>query len=421
MNTARTAIFAIALLGAGEKAALASGPEIAEASAVAAGTGGASTARSGDPGAAFFNPAALADGAGLRLGMGAVFAASSVSAKRADGADESPFSVETTGGIRVIPNLGASFAFKDFLVGLAVNVPYASSVRYPATSPLRFEILSSDLRDIRLAPFVGVRVGKVRFAAGPSFDFASLEVVKATNHVTEEGSAHLLLDGVGYGFQAAAFAEISERFRLGLSYKSRTVLPLAGNADFEVPPVFGFVDQGVTARFHLPDRIALGGVYEIHRARFLLDLVYSSWSVNEALSFDFQRPETSPSTIKNEWRDTLALRVGAEMDLGKHFVARGGAFVDGIPGPAAPARNLAPNAPDATRVGGSLGAGARIPLARATNGMATTTLGVDVFYSFLALLPRTSTSEEVPRADYAGHAHFVGVGASLHFDPFSKK
>ena len=48
------------------------GFELAEQSALAAGTGGAGVARQGDPGAVWYNPAALADGDGLRGGVSAV-------------------------------------------------------------------------------------------------------------------------------------------------------------------------------------------------------------------------------------------------------------------------------------------------------------------------------------------------------------
>ncbi len=341
-----------------------------------------------------------------------------MTAKSSPGAGDGPYDVSTESSLRAIPHVFVSHAVKDVVFGAAVTVPYASSVAWPATSALRFETISSSLRDIRVAPFVGFRHKWFRFAAGPSFDIASLEVKRATNHVTEEGSAHLLLNGVGYGMQAAIFVDATDRLKLGLSYKSRTVLVLDGQADFEVPPVFGFADQGVSARFHLPDRIALGALYDFGRVRGLVDLIFSTWSVNEALVFDFEREETASTTLKNEWRDTLALRLGAELDANKWLVLRAGAFVDGIPGPAAPARNLAPNAPDATRVGGSLGAGANFPLARDSEGRPITTLGVDAFYSFLALLPRSSTSDTAPLADYSGRAHFFGLGARFSWDPY---
>jgi len=70
--------FAVLIAGAGQ--ARAAGFAVAEQSASAGGTAGAATARSGDPAAGWYNPAALADGAGLRLGLGVLLALPSVSA-----------------------------------------------------------------------------------------------------------------------------------------------------------------------------------------------------------------------------------------------------------------------------------------------------------------------------------------------------
>jgi long-chain fatty acid transport protein len=389
--------------------ARAAGPEIAEQSAVAGGTGGASTARSGEPGAAFYNPAALADGRGLRVGIGALFAVASLQARNASGAPGLPYDASTLTSPRAVPHAMVSYAYKSFVAGVSVHVPYASSVAWPARWPLRFETVESTVRVLRVAPFVGFRYEWLALAAGPQIDAGNLEVQKATNHVTEEGSAHLLLDGSGFGAQVALFAKPTERLSLGLSYKSRSVLRLKGDADFNVPKVFasGFPDQGVTARFRLPDRIALGGAYDFGHTRLLGDLVYSTWSVNDELKFEFDRAETKPTTVKNAWRDTLAVRAGVEVDATSFLVVRGGAFIDGITGPAAPDETLAPNAPDATRVGVSAGAGLD----------ATRWFGVDLFYSYLGLLERTSRSNDAPLATYTGHAHLLGVGLRFAWGP----
>src|SRR5690606_33403542 len=71
----------IGLVLAGVATARAGGFAVAEQSAVAGGTAGASTARSDDAGAAWYNPAALTDGGGLRLGAGFLAAMPSLHAE----------------------------------------------------------------------------------------------------------------------------------------------------------------------------------------------------------------------------------------------------------------------------------------------------------------------------------------------------
>ena len=162
----------------------------------------------------------------------------------------------------------------------------------------------------------------------------------------------------------------------------------------------------MTARLKLPDRIALGAAYSLPRARILADVTYTLWSFNDELSFQFS-PGTPSSTQKNAWRDTLAVRVGGEYDVSRMVTLRAGAFVDGLNHPAAPPENLAPSAPDMTRVGGSVGAGFQV----------TKSFAADVFYSFFALVERTSTSADATLATYGGSAHIFGVGIRFAWDP----
>jgi long-chain fatty acid transport protein len=389
--------------------AQAAGSEIPDQSASASGTAGASTARASDPAAAFFNPAALVDGRGLRVGVGSAFAVAALRSESAPGAPGAAFAIDAQGSLRAIPHLAASYAYRDFALGLSLHVPFGGAVAWPASSALRFEALESSQRVVRIAPFVGARFKMVSVAAGPQIDLGQVEVKRATNHVLEEGSAHLLLDGSGIGAQAAVFVEPTDRLAFGLSYKSRSMVRLTGDGDFTVPAVFAsrYPDQAVSARLYLPDRIALGAAYAITPpARVLFDVTYTVWSQNQSLVFDFAEPQTPDTTIKNEWRDTMAFRLGGELDVVPRVTARAGAFVDGLPTPAAPSNNLTPASPDMSRVGGSAGAGVKV-----TSGVA-----VDAFYSLFTLLERSSTSNNAPLATYSGTAHIFGLGARFVTD-----
>jgi long-chain fatty acid transport protein len=388
----------------------AAGTEIADQSASASGTGGASTARTADPAAAYFNPAALADGQGLRIGLGSSFALASLSASSSPGAPPPAFAIDSEGGVRPIPFFAASYAHRGFAFGLSLHVPFGGGVTWPRDSPLRFEATSSSVRVIRVAPFVGVRLGAVSLAAGPHLDLGQLEVKRATNHVLEEGEVHLRTSGGAVGGQAALFLEATETLAFGLSYKSRSVIRLRGDADFDVPAVFAgdYPDQRVSARLKLPDRFALGVSWSgISDVRLLGDVTYTLWSINDALVFDFVEQETPDAIITNEWRNTVALRAGIEVDVTRAVTARGGAFVDGLFGPAAPARNLGPSSPDMTRVGGSVGVGLQL-----TDGVA-----VDAFYSLFRLLERSSTSADLSLATYSGSAHVFGLGGRFWWNP----
>jgi len=392
------------------RAAHAAGTDLSDQSASASGTAGAATARSGDPSAAYFNPAALVDGQGLRVGLGSTFALASLSASSTPSAPPPAFSESSETSLRAIPYLAASYSHQWFAAGVSAHVPFGGAVSWPKAWPLRFEAVESSQRVIRVAPFLGARWRAVAIAAGPQFDFGSLEVRRATNHVLEEGSVHLLETGSAVSAQAALFVQPLDTLAFGLSYKSRSTIALGGDADFTVPPTFAaqYPDQGVSSRLRLPDRIALGAAWSaLPTTRLFADVTYTTWSNNDALVFDFEQGQTPDSRIRNEWRDTVAVRLGAEDDVTGSLTVRGGVFVDGLAGPAAPARNLAPSSPDMTRLGGSLGAGWKL-----TSGVA-----LDAFYSLVGLLERASTSDDYPLASYGGSAHLFGLGARFAWSP----
>jgi len=76
MRAFKLGLFAIAIAPSLPVGAHAGGFAVGEQSAVSAGTGNAGVARDDDPGAAWHDPAALADGGGLRLDLSLIFARS---------------------------------------------------------------------------------------------------------------------------------------------------------------------------------------------------------------------------------------------------------------------------------------------------------------------------------------------------------
>lgn len=405
----RVALALGALCGVGSVPldAFAGGYEVVQQSAVAAGTGSASTARDDDAGAAWFNPAALADGGGLRTGLGITFALTSIHAESQSGAPDAPWAADTDNPLSTPAYLYASVAHDDWLGGVSVNTPFGSTVQWPEDWPARFDIVLSKFQLLRVAPFVGYRLGPVRLAAGPQFDFARYNAKRATDHIVYEGSSALIVSGVGFGGQGAAFFEIGEYVCAGLGYKSRSSFTMEGDADFNMPEVFArqYPDQQVSVDWTVPDRFALGVGVQAGDFRGLLDFTLTLWSVNESLHFDFAEEVTDDRTQQNDWRDSMAIRGGVEWTTPlEPLVVRAGFYGDGIPGPPAPDETLAPSSPDSTRIAVTFGA----------TGHITDFLAVDAFYEHLRLLERSSKSPDAPIATYGGHANIFGVALRGH-------
>jgi len=396
---------AVALVATLPVTARAGGFELAQQSALAAGAGSAATARTGDAAAAWYNPAALADGGGLRAALGVTLAVVGLRAEALEEAADGPWQAGTEVAPSTPPHLYASFARDAWAAGLSVNLPFASQVRWPADWAQRFDVVRSRLEFVRLAPFVAYRLGPVRLAAGPQVDLGRLRVERATDHVVQEGYSTLQLTGSAWGGHLSAWAEVGS-VAVGLCYRSRSALALSGEARFEVPYPFDvrYPDQHVSADWTLPDRLALGVAAPIGPVLALLDLTWTGWSVNDELALDFDAEVTEDRTQRNAWRDSLAVRAGAEWAPDGLLTLRAGAYWDGLPAPPPPDDTLSPSSPDGTRL--ALTAGVSVQLRQ--------DLALDAFYEHLRLLERESTSEDAPQASYSGSAHLAGLGLRLH-------
>ena len=272
-----------------------------------------------------------------------------------------------------------------------MNAPFGGGVEWPVDWDGRYDIVCSRTQVVRVAPFVAHQRGPVSLSVGPHLDFGTLEVFKATDHVSEEGSAHLGLNGRGVGVHVSALMSWGE-LDLGLAYKSRTSMRLEGVADFDVPDPFAATlpDQGVGADWTLPDRLALGvGWRGVH-----VDLVSTMWSLNEELVFELEESDDVVNTY--DWRTGLALRVGGEATL-EHLEVRGGLAFERTP---VPVQTLGPSSPDGPRFSMTAGAGREL----------SDSARADAFVEHLRILERQSSTTQ---ASFGGSAWVVGVGRQV--------
>ncbi len=393
------AVIALGLAVAFAGSASAGGFALEEQTALAGGTGGASTARSADPGAAWYNPSALADGSGLRIGIGVMAALPSLRAEAMDGS----WQTDSESNISTPPHLNMSYADGDLAYGVSVGVPYGAGVTWPSDWAGRHEILSTRLEVFRVAPFVAARFGKLRVGGGMHVDFARLRINRTLDFVDTEGDVQLDMTGNAIGFDLSAFYQATPNVDVGVSYKSRSSIGLTGGADFTAPDAFNVktTDQNVATTVRLPDRIAFGGRYNKGKLSVLGDLVVTLWEVNQQTVIDFEIEDTPDVVQNNEWGTTVSLRVGAEYQLKPSLVARGGAFYDPSP---APAERLAPTSPDSNRVGLTMGASYKLG----------DEYSIDVFYEYMHLLGRDTMSVDNLQARYGGRAQMLGLGLRHH-------
>ncbi|MBL0220753.1 MAG: outer membrane protein transport protein [Myxococcales bacterium] len=391
MKTLTISVFTT-VLGLGS--ATAGGLAVGEQNAVSAGTGGAGAARGDDPGAAWHDPAALADGGGWRVGFSLALARPALTAKAMDGS----WSADTDSAWSTPPHLDASFARGRWAAGIALGVPFGGGVQWPATWPGAVEAVQTQLMVLRAAPFVAWSFGKLRVSAGLHLDAGRLQIQRNLDFIDTQGDVRLDLSGRGAGVDAAAYWQARRDLSVGLVYRGRTTLDFDGNANFTAPDAFSEKTPDQTARtsMTMPDTLVLGTHYTRGAYAAVLDLEWANWSVNRRTTVSFTNASTPEAVQENGWHDTIAIRAGGEWTRDR-LIVRGGGYYDPSPVPAA---HLTPSSPDATRLGLTAGASYRI----------APTWSADVFAERMWLLRRETTSTDTMAATYGGTAIVLGAG-----------
>lgn len=372
----------------------AGGLAVGEQNAVSAATGGAGTARDDDPGAAWHDPAALADDGGLRMGLSLALAKPALEARAADGS----WTTASTGGWQTPPHLDASFADGRWAAGIAIGVPFGGGVTWPQMWNGANEARETQLLDLRAAPFFAWSFGAVRVAAGVHLDAARLQIDRGLDFIDTQGDVRMDLTAQGWGVDASAFWRPRNDVGVGLVYRGHTSLDFEGPANFTAPAAFSgkTPDQHAHTAMEMPDQIVLGGRYTHGALAVVADVEYTRWSVNDQTVVTFDDPQTPQAVQQNHWHDTLAVRAGGEWRFGR-LAARVGAYYDPSP---VPEDHLTPSAPDGTRVAATTGASWQI--ARAWIA--------DAFAEQMWILSRETTSMETMPASYGGTAIVVGAG-----------
>jgi long-chain fatty acid transport protein len=386
-----TILFTLAVTSS---AAHAGGTAVGQQNAVSAGTGGAGAARDDDPGAAWHDPAALADGGGMRLGISLALAHPTLQARGADGT----WTTDSANAWATPPHIDASLAHDKWAVGMALGVPFGGGVTWPRPWPGATQAVGTDLMVLRAAPFAAYRLGPVRVAGGMHFDAGRLQIQRDLDFIDMNGDVRIDLAGQGVGVDASLYYQPRADVSIGLVYRSHTTITFDGNANFTAPDAFSekTPDQTAQTAMTLPAQVVLGTRWKHGNLTALGDLEYTRWSVNERTEVDFAA-EATPTVIQmNDWHNTVTIRAGAEWQRDE-LTARVGGYYDPSP---VPAEHLTPTAPDGSRVAFTAGAGYRISPA----------WSADAFAEQMWILRRDTTSVDTMPASYGGTAVVFGLG-----------
>ena len=131
--------------------------------------------------------------------------------------------------------------------------------------------------------------------------------------------------------------------RFGLDYRSRIRHDITGTQAVFVPPLLGLLSPPTAAFLNaqnssaktsitLPDSLT-GGVYwqVTPQLALLSDISWTDWSLLKAINITPTSALASPTTIAENWRDTVAVSVGVNYNVTGQLMLQGGFGYDQSP------------------------------------------------------------------------------------------
>ena len=359
-------------------AAFGAGFSIFEQGAKASGMAGAFVATADDPSAMFYNPAGLA-GQPLSVLAGATFINFS---NEFNGDPNSEYTSGSSGKFDrhtfVPPNMYGVIPVGDRLT-LGVAVFSAWGLRTDWADPWigRFESRDADLKTVSFQPTVAFKVSDA-FSVGGGIEYRRARVFlnqniplpfpnPFTGRLTDIGNVRLASDyGSDIGWNLGVLFRPTERLRFGASYRSDMTMDLEGEADFTqistgnaqldavVAQTFPH-DDTISTEFPFPAVAAIGVAFSPNdRWDVEFDVTHMTWSNFEALDVEFTDQPARSFTREQNWDDSSAYRLGANINATSDWDVRLGVVYDQNP---QPTEAVSPLLPDADRWGGTFGAG----------------------------------------------------------------
>lgn len=165
---------------------------------------------------------------------------------------------------------------------------------------------------------------------------------------------------IGFGYNVGLYWEISTKWQMGVSYRSRVDARLeGGDVTFENVPVSLqtlFQPNTFNATLPLPSQLSLGFNFEPTEQLTLgVEANYIGWSAYESLDFDFADENIAIQDTESprNYHDTYVFHFGGEYKL-KNLQLRTGVYYDLSP---VDKGYMTPETPDTNRIGITAGFG----------------------------------------------------------------
>jgi long-chain fatty acid transport protein len=313
----------------------------------------------------------------------------------------------------------------DFKIGFGAGSPFGERIVNPASFVGRYQSLVSSISDEQFTISAAYKINEQwSVGGGPVIDFFSTRLTQALNTPAAaygDAVADLRGSDTAAGFNLGVLYQATPDLRFGLDYRSRIQHAITGTQSISVPGVYGLLpggglltaalnaqNSGVTTSITLPDSLTGGAYWQVTpRLALLSDVSWTDWSLLRSINVTPTSPLAAPSTLVENWRDTVAISVGANYAVTGRLMLQGGAGFDQSP---VTDGNRTSRLPDSDRyivsVGGQYEVLPNLTLQAAY---------AHVFFTSAEIVSEASTTSGVLVGKYANSADTVSLGVKYRF------
>lgn len=258
------------------------------------------------------------------------------------------------------PKRGGKFTF-----GISLTNPYGLGVKWEDDWKGRFIVQQNSFNTFCIQPAVAFRVNE-HLSLGAAFmyyvgDLQFQKSIPQTQIQGKEGWMLLQGKGNGYGANLGLHYRASERFSMGISYRSSANWNVRkGNAVFHVPISIDLLypNSNFQTQIILPSQLSFGlSFMPVPKVLFILNVVKSGWKKWESSLFNFKDSLLNDILYERNYRNNFRFSGGAEFRVLKNCFLRVGSFYY-----LSPQKDdyVTPEMPDANRIGLTIGLGCNI-------------------------------------------------------------
>ncbi|TCP12095.1 long-chain fatty acid transport protein [Crenobacter luteus] len=349
--------------------AVASGYHFGTQSVSAQATANASAAEAADASTIFYNAAGMSKLSGTQVSGALNLVAPSVKYRNAQGfypgapgaqqAIQGRDSGKLTDDLVAVPHLYLTHKIDErFAVGVGVYVPYASETEYQRDSVLRYNVNQTGLKTLDVNPALSIKLNEQHaFGVGLLAQYAKATLRQFANfgafpggggNGANDGYAEVEGDDWGFGFTAGWLWDVSDRSRVGLSYRSKVKHTLDGTAKWSksaaystTPNALGYKDnEGAKVDVVTPESLSLHGMHRLDpRWNLFGDVTWTRHSRFDRVQIEYENTKVVNGSTSNktilvpDWKDTYKVSLGASYQVTDPLQLRFGVAYDQSPVP----------------------------------------------------------------------------------------